>query len=136
MKIHKNDEVVVLQGKDRGKRGRVAFAFPAYHEETVTLPLPVTHDWIVYACRVAGLGPAVWGSGPRGGAWRVSATTSFSSWGENVVITPLSANVVHVRSECALVTQCLDWGKNEGNVRKLSWALWSAMSGSATPPYR
>ena len=29
MKIHKNDEVVVLQGKDRGKRGRVAFAFPA-----------------------------------------------------------------------------------------------------------
>ncbi len=29
MKIHKNDDVVVLQGKDRGKRGRVAFAFPA-----------------------------------------------------------------------------------------------------------
>ena len=29
MKIHKNDEVVVLQGKDRGKHGRVAFAFPA-----------------------------------------------------------------------------------------------------------
>jgi len=29
MKIHKNDEVVVLQGKDKGKRGRVAFAFPA-----------------------------------------------------------------------------------------------------------
>jgi len=29
MKIHKGDEVVVLQGKDRGKRGRVAFAFPA-----------------------------------------------------------------------------------------------------------
>ena len=29
MKIKKGDEVVVLQGKDRGKRGRVAFAFPA-----------------------------------------------------------------------------------------------------------
>jgi large subunit ribosomal protein L24 len=29
MKIRKGDEVVVLQGKDRGKRGRVAFAFPA-----------------------------------------------------------------------------------------------------------
>ena len=29
MKIRKNDEVVVLQGKDKGKRGRVAFAFPA-----------------------------------------------------------------------------------------------------------
>lgn len=29
MKIKKGDEVVVLQGKDRGKRGRVAFALPA-----------------------------------------------------------------------------------------------------------
>jgi len=29
MKIKKGDDVVVLQGKDRGKRGRVAFAFPA-----------------------------------------------------------------------------------------------------------
>ena len=29
MKIHKGDEIVVLQGKDRGKRGRVAFAMPA-----------------------------------------------------------------------------------------------------------
>jgi len=29
MKIKKGDEVVVLQGKDRGKTGRVAFAFPA-----------------------------------------------------------------------------------------------------------
>ncbi len=28
MKIKKGDEVVVLQGKDRGKRGRVAYAFP------------------------------------------------------------------------------------------------------------
>jgi large subunit ribosomal protein L24 len=28
MKIRKNDEIVVLQGKDRGKRGRVAFVFP------------------------------------------------------------------------------------------------------------
>jgi large subunit ribosomal protein L24 len=28
MKIRKGDEVVVLQGKDRGKRGRVAFALP------------------------------------------------------------------------------------------------------------
>jgi large subunit ribosomal protein L24 len=29
MKIRKGDEVQVLQGKDRNKRGRVAFAFPA-----------------------------------------------------------------------------------------------------------
>lgn len=28
MKIKKGDEVQVLQGKDRGKTGRVAFAFP------------------------------------------------------------------------------------------------------------
>ena len=29
MKIRKGDTVRVLQGKDRGKEGRVAFAFPA-----------------------------------------------------------------------------------------------------------
>jgi large subunit ribosomal protein L24 len=29
MKIRKGDEVVVLAGKDKGKTGRVAFAFPA-----------------------------------------------------------------------------------------------------------
>jgi large subunit ribosomal protein L24 len=29
MKIRKGDNVRVLQGKDRGKEGRVAFAFPA-----------------------------------------------------------------------------------------------------------
>jgi large subunit ribosomal protein L24 len=29
MKIRKDDEVEVLAGKDRGKRGRVAFAYPA-----------------------------------------------------------------------------------------------------------
>jgi large subunit ribosomal protein L24 len=28
MKIRKGDDIIVLQGKDRGKRGRVAFALP------------------------------------------------------------------------------------------------------------
>ncbi len=28
MKIHKNDNVLVITGKDRGKRGRVRFVYP------------------------------------------------------------------------------------------------------------
>lgn len=28
MKIHKNDQVLVISGKDKGKKGRVHYAFP------------------------------------------------------------------------------------------------------------
>lgn len=28
MKIHKNDQVLVISGKDKGKKGRVRYAFP------------------------------------------------------------------------------------------------------------
>jgi hypothetical protein len=119
----------------RWYRARVAFGFPAYHEEVVTFPTPVTHDWVVYACQAGGLGIARWGHGVQGGAWRVSPSTTLFSWGENVVITPLAPNVLRIRSECGLPTQCIDWGKNETNVKKLAHALWAALQ-NPQPPYR
>ena len=45
---------------------------------------------------------------------------SFTSWGEEIQITLTSTDGYHtnvmVRSECRLVTQIIDWGKNRENV--------------------
>ncbi len=114
----------------------MTFGFPAYHEEDVTLPMPVTHDWIVYACHTAGLGTARWGAGAQGGAWHLAPQVSLFSWGEVMMITPLAANVIRVRSECGLPTQCIDWGKNQKNVQKFVGVLVAAMQQAPQPPYR
>lgn len=114
----------------------VAFGFPAYHEEDVTFPMPVTHEWVVYACQAARLGIATWGYGARGGAWHIAPGPSLLSWGEKMTITPLAPNVVRVRSECGLPTQCIDWGKNAKNVRSLIQVLWAAIQQVPQPPYR
>lgn len=44
---------------------------------------------------------------------------NLSSWGENIVVEITSDGVVTARSECLLITQCFDWGKNRRNVRAL-----------------
>jgi hypothetical protein len=114
---------------------RVTFGFPAFHEEDFTFSFPVTNDWIVYACQTAGLGPVRWGHGARGGAWYVAPAVSVFSWGEQIVIAPLAPNVVRIRSECSLPTQCIDWGKNKKNVMRLIQTLWVVQQG-AQPPFR
>jgi hypothetical protein len=114
----------------------MAFGFPAYHQEDVTFPYPVTHDWIVYACQAAGLGVPRWGQGAMGGMWHVSPGVSLMSWGETMTIAPLAPNILRVRSECGMPTQCIDWGKNEKNVRKLVQILWAAVQQTPQPPFR
>jgi hypothetical protein len=109
----------------------MAIAFPAYHDQTFELPMAVTHDWIEYACRAAGFARPLWGVGAQGGAWRLSTNTSFFSWGENIAIYYVGPTMIRIRSECALVTQCIDWGRNESNVRKIVNALLWAMRNPA-----
>ena len=110
----------------------MAFGFPAYHEEALTLPGWLTHDHVMYACRAAGLGNVVWGMG----VWRASGSVSFTSWGEEVTLTPLAPNVVRIRSQGTMPTQCFDWGKNESNVRRIASALWHSFQMPPAPPYR
>jgi hypothetical protein len=43
---------------------------------------------------------------------------NYWSWGERLTIA-VSDEILHVRSECVLPTQCLDWGKNQRNVEQL-----------------
>ncbi len=114
----------------------VTFGFPAYHQEDVAFPYPVTHEWVVYACQVSGLGIARWGQGAQGGMWHVAPSASLMSWGETMTIAPLAPNVLRIRSECGLPTQCIDWGKNERNVKKLVQVLWAAIQQAPQPPFR
>ena len=70
---------------------------------------------------------------PNGGAlFRFAHKVSLTSWGENVTITvtPYGAAqcVMHVRSECALPTQIVDWGKNGKNVNEILGYLTSGLS--------
>ncbi len=51
-----------------------------------------------------------------------STSVSFWSWGEKITVT-VDHGEVHVRSHCALPTQCIDWGKNQRNVDQLLGAI-------------
>jgi len=77
---------------------------------------------VYQAFLAAGLSWVVGGNGFIQG--KVSA--GMRSWGENVQATigygPRGA-VVTLRSECALPTQVIDWGKNRQNVERIVEAL-------------
>src|SRR5262245_32506076 len=106
----------------------MAFGFPAYHEETIRLPRPLTQQLLVDACamaRFAVMGPAK--EGPLGLEWRLSSDMSLASWGEKIVVIATGPDTAFVRSQCALPTQCIDWGRNRKNVRRLIEALENAM---------
>ena len=65
--------------------------------------------------------------------YRYTSSINLSSWGENIDITVLYINEnssqVIIKSECALPTQLIDWGKNKSNVEKIYNHLISCMTG-------
>jgi hypothetical protein len=104
----------------------VAFGFPAYHQEDVTLAYPITHELIAFACQQCGFTPPAYQPAPGSGIWRTSRSMSLWSWGEVLAITWLGPTLVRIRSECAFPTQCIDWGRNASNVHALASALLAA----------
>lgn len=60
---------------------------------------------------------------PSGMWYKLYHGTSMSSWGENITVDlmPVGANVtqVHIRSECDMPTQIIDWGKNKEMVHSI-----------------
>lgn len=94
------------------KENPMAFGFPAYHMEQLDR-----------ACDLDTVRQAILSRG-----WTIQSETekeirastglNFWSWGEKVVIERFDDGIV-VTSSCALVTQCIDWGKNKSNVKKL-----------------
>lgn len=64
---------------------------------------------------------------PNGGAmFRFAHKVSLTSWGENLTVTAApngNETVVMIRSECALPTQLVDWGKNSHNCGEIAQYL-------------
>ncbi|MBI2804777.1 MAG: hypothetical protein HYX68_07315 [Planctomycetes bacterium] len=95
----------------------MAFGFPAYHTEEID---DLGHgaelrDSVIQA--IQSLGWSIRDKSKR----KVTAATSvnFWSWGERVIVEFFPDGGMSVTSSCALPTQCIDWGKNRANVRKL-----------------
>ena len=106
----------------------MAFGFPANHEEQLQLPGPITHEWVGYACHAVGWPvPPTCVPGPRGWTWRTSTGMSLASYGEDITIIAIGPDRLLVRSECALPTQCIDWGRNATNVRRIAEVLLRSM---------
>lgn len=96
----------------------------ADHRTTIEIAAPpqVAEGAVYQAFLAAGL------TGVRGGGGVMygSVPVGWRSWGENVSATvgfgPQGA-VVTLRSECAMPTQLVDWGKNRKNVERIVEAL-------------
>ncbi len=78
----------------------------------------------------------------NGAKYRYSTNVNFSSWGEYIDIDAIFINdnttQITIKSECAVPTQFVSWGKNKKNVTDLYNYLVSALSGYIntvnTPP--
>lgn len=92
----------------------MAFGFPAYHTEQHLSNSPDLRGAVRYALSV--LGWAI----KQETQTRITTGTSMnlSSWGETIYIDFQASNMLSIRSECSLPTQCFDWGRNRSNVTK------------------
>ncbi len=102
----------------------MAFGFPAYHTEEITCtPGSAFQDAVCEAIRCLG-----WSVRSESGRMITASTnTTIWSWGERVVV-HFHKRGATVTSRCALVTQCVDWGKNKSNVRNFLLNLDRALS--------
>ena len=91
----------------------MAFGFPAYHEEVVkNVPANVNLELsLLNTLRSLGWGPSFDNHG-------ITASTGATSKsiGEKILVILTDGGATKVRSECALKTQCTDFGKNKKNV--------------------
>ena len=69
----------------------------------------------------------------NGAKYRCSTNVNFSSWGEYIDIDVFFVNEnttqITIKSECAMPTQFVAWGKNKKNVTDIYNYLLSALSG-------
>lgn len=94
----------------------MAFGFPAYHTERYSAG--ATTPDLRKAARET-LAALSWSLREETHDEIIGSTgINIRSWGEKVLIHISPDNSITVTSKCALVTQCLDWGKNKANVDK------------------
>lgn len=59
----------------------------------------------------------------RGDGIAATSGISWHSWGEQVHVAFLPDGSISVTSRCSYPLQCVDWGKNEANVRRFMKAI-------------
>jgi hypothetical protein len=114
----------------------MAFGFPAYHTERfVGLASSGDPRGVV----LSALNSLSWPAHDQSGnVIHASSGMNFWSWGESISVEFLPGGELSITSQCALFTQCIDWGKNHSNVqaliaairKQMSTGLADAMSGS------
>lgn len=95
----------------------MSIGFPAFHEETRNLKLSWQQTAQVTARALQSLEWSYTQSAPH--VFNAKVRLGMWSWGEQIRVTIYNDGTLNVRSECALPTQCFDWGKNSRNVAKL-----------------
>jgi hypothetical protein len=108
----------------------MAFGFPAYHEEDIPIPDGMPPHAIPQVFqRIA------WAGSPNhdGRSWKAATAMNLASYGEEISIVWIAQNMLRVRSQCAMPTQCLDWGRNAKNVRTFKGALYEHVQTWAGP---
>jgi len=100
----------------------MAFGFPAYHEEKIDLEMP-RNEIISFLEPI--IGSLSWSiSEYTENHMLVRSKDRLWEWEpQKIRITILPSGSILVRSECAIFTQCFDWGKNKRNVHKLLSAI-------------
>jgi len=99
----------------------MAFGFPAHYEMVIS-NIPSGTDLM----RSVGsaLSRIGWNPKVEGNTFSASTTFSMASWGEKVTVQVLPGGKgIKVRSQCAIFTQCFDFGKNKKNVQKFQEEL-------------
>ena len=95
----------------------MSFGFPAYSVNSQRYPLSQSDLLGVVGEALDRLGWHYERSSPN--RFIAKNGANLWTWGENIIVEIPSDGVVTARSECLLITQCFDWGKNRRNVRAL-----------------
>lgn len=95
----------------------MAFGFPAYH--TAQYSTKGDRKSELHTAVHAALAALSWSVKEETVDGLLASTSiNLRSWGERVLILFKSDHSISVTSQCALPTQCFDWGKNKANVKK------------------
>ena len=105
--------------------------FPAYHEERIEVPAEFTVGDVMAAMSRVGLSGSV---AADGATVESSSGLNLWSWSEKIVAQRVGPTTLRIRSQCALPTQCIDWGKNARNVRKIIAAIRAVRVGEVAMP--
>lgn len=101
----------------------MTMGFPAYHQQQLEVPAAFTPADVLTAMTAAGWTGSI---SADGSTVECSSGLNLWSWAEKITVRRLGPTSLHIRSQCALPTQCFDWGRNARNVRKLAEAIAKA----------